>query len=160
MIFSLLWVEYNPARENLHVQIDLHVQSMTCRCCSIYKLSHKDSYQLCRPHCLLAAVCAANICVQIEKGGKGEVCARSGLKDVSGIPIEMHLRSHTSAQSAQWVNLACHQKLFYNTIWSWFWKKFAPWRIPTIINIFRLGNEALSCNQGTQNTLHTLLVIS
>ena len=53
--------------------------SKTCQC-SIFKLSHKDSCQIWRAHCLSlvqsAAVCAANKCVQtaqLEEGGKGEV---------------------------------------------------------------------------------------
>ena len=62
-------------------------------CYSIFKLSQKDSYQLWRSHCLLAAVCAAKECVQTAQLRKVErvcTCARSEVKHVSGVPIGMH----------------------------------------------------------------------
>lgn len=65
--------------------------SMTSQCCSIFKLIHEDSYQLWRTHWLLAAVRAANECIQaaqLEEGGKGKVRTmnsqvRSELRHVS-----------------------------------------------------------------------------
>ena len=66
----------NLASENYaYVQIELHMHSnssTTCWCCSILR---RQLYQLWRAHCLLAAVCATNECVQtahLEEGGKGE----------------------------------------------------------------------------------------
>ena len=55
----------NLASENYaYVQIELHMHSnssTTCWCCSILR---RQLYQLWRAHCLLAAVCATNECVQ------------------------------------------------------------------------------------------------